>query len=309
MPERLGLMALALLLDRLWGEPQRAHPLVLFGQVAQRVEARLWRGGATAVAQRLRGLLAWSLLVLPIALLVFVLTQMAWLGWLLQALCLYGVIGLQSLQEHAQRVQNALEAADLPAARQALACLVSRDTGALDATAIAAATVESVLENGNDAVLASLFWFAWGGAPLAVLHRCANTLDAMWGYRNARYRHFGWAAARLDDALAWLPARCTALSYALQGHTSVALQCWRTQSPQWESPNAGPVMASGAAALGLQLGGAACYAGAWQQRPVLGQGRAAKAEDIARACRLVQRSAAGGVCLWAVLTVLVHALA
>jgi adenosylcobinamide-phosphate synthase len=122
-----------------------------------------------------------------------------------------------------------------------------------------------------------------------VLFRLANTLDAMWGYRNERYNLFGRTAARIDDALNFIPARLTALSYVLlAGPRRVqAWRCWHAQAPHWSSPNAGPVMASGAGALGVTLGGAATYGGHVETRPVLGAGPAARADDIARAWRLV----------------------
>jgi len=183
--------------------------------------------------------------------------------------------------------------------------MVSRDTTQLDAEGVAKATVESVLENGNDAVFAALFWFFLLGGPGVVLYRLANTLDAMWGYKDERRIHFGWAAARLDDGLNYIPARLTALTYAMFGHIGPALTCWRTQASAWSSPNAGPVMAAGAGALGVQLGGAAMYHGQMEQRPALGSGSAPTAADIPRALALVQR----GQWLWLGVFVVVRLLA
>ena len=131
---------------------------------------------------------------------------------------------------------------------------------------------------------------------LVLLFRLANTLDAMWGYRTPRYLRFGWAAARIDDVLNALPARLTALTYAVLGNTRSALNCWRTQSAAWDSPNAGPVMAAGAGALQVQLGGAAIYHGVEELRPQLGEGAPAQARDIERALNLVYL----GVLLWLV---------
>jgi len=143
-------------------------------------------------------------------------------------------------------------------------------------------------------VFSSLFWYLLAGLPGLVLHRLVNTLDAMWGYRTPRYLYFGRCAARLDDAMNWVPARLTALTYALLGNTRLALQCWREQSKAWDSPNAGPVMAAGAGALGVTLGGPAPYAVGIKQRPVLGSGQGATAQTVEGAISLVQR----GVMLW-----------
>ena len=148
-------------------------------------------------------------------------------------------------------------------------------------------------------------WFALLGGPGALLFRLANTLDAMWGYRNERYLRFGWAAARIDDVLNFVPARLTALSYALLGHTACALRCWRTQAPTWDSPNAGPVMAAGAGALDLSLGGPAVYHGRLEERPPLGAGAPARAADIDKALALVHNS----TWLWLFGTALVSVLA
>ncbi|HMY50791.1 MAG TPA: adenosylcobinamide-phosphate synthase CbiB [Rhodocyclaceae bacterium] len=281
------LMALGLLLDRLLGEPRHHHPLVAFGRIAGRIESLLRLTGSGRAA----GLLAWALAVLPWVALAGSLRPLhPWAGALLDATLLYLAVGGRSLAEHAAAVATPLLDGDLGGARQRLSWMVSRDTTQLDESGVANATVESVLENGNDAVFGALFWFVLLGGPGALLYRLANTLDAMWGYRNARYLRFGWAAARIDDVLNYLPARLTALSYALLGHTATALRCWRTQAPAWDSPNAGPVMASGAGALDLCLGGPAVYHGHLETRPALGDGARARAADIDRAVALVQNT-------------------
>ena len=140
----------------------------------------------------------------------------------------------------------------------------------------------------------SLFWFFLLGGAGAVLFRLANTLDAMWGYKDERRVYFGWAAARIDDLLNFIPARLTALTYALLGSTATALNCWRTQASHWSSPNAGPVMAAGAGALKVGVGGTARYRGQDEKRPALGAGAPPTAADINRAVTLVER----GQWLW-----------
>jgi adenosylcobinamide-phosphate synthase len=285
----------AVLLDRLLGEPRRWHPLVGFGWLAQRVEASLYG------ASRLRGAIAVSLLVGGFALAAFLAQRSlgSW-AWLLDLVLLYLAIGATSLDLHAAAVRRALDAGDLATARQSVGRMVSRDTANMDETAVVRATLESVLENGCDAVFGALFWFIVAGAPGAVAYRLANTLDAMWGYKTDRYLHFGWAAARLDDLMNWIPARLTALTYVLLGRSGTAWRCWRSQAVNWESPNAGPVMAAGAGALTVRLGGPAVYHGRLESRPPLGEGREPAAADITRAVALVLR----GVWLWLVVAFL-----
>jgi adenosylcobinamide-phosphate synthase len=301
----LGAAAIALLLaagvalDLLLGETPRWHPLVGFGKLANAIERRLNQGGLRFP----RGVLAWLLAVVPATLLAWGATRIPAAGGaalvlhpLLHALMLYFCIGLRSLRDHNLPIADALAAGDLPAARHLTSRIVSRDTAHATPADLAKASTESLLENGNDAVFGTLFWFAVAGGPGAVLFRLANTLDAMWGYRNARFLHFGRAAARIDDALNYIPARLTALSYVLLAPTlagkRLAWHCWRTQAPAWSSPNAGPVMSSGAGALGLALGGAAVYDGETEQRPPLGSGAAAQSADIERAWQLVARTTA-----------------
>ncbi|UMR32578.1 adenosylcobinamide-phosphate synthase CbiB [Massilia sp. MB5] len=283
------LMAAGIALDLLLGEARRWHPLIGFGNLAMRIEKTLNRGAV----RRLRGMLAWLLAVAPLVALSFFLLDAAdgVLAIALHAILLYFCIGLRSLRDHNLPIADALQQQDLPAARMLTARIVSRDTEQASEADLAKASAESLLENGNDAVFGTLFWFAVAGGPGAVMFRLANTLDAMWGYRSQRFLHFGWAAARIDDALNYLPARLTALSYIVLAPTLQdkrrALRCWLTQAPAWSSPNAGPVMSSGAGALGLALGGAATYDGEVEQRPPLGSGQPATAADIRRAWRLV----------------------
>lgn len=294
MSVALTLLA-GVLLDAWLGEPRRAHPLVAFGRLAGYLEARLWRDSRAA------GVLAWALAVLPLVALAWALERLCagvspWLALGLNAVLLYLAIGLRSLAEHARPVAAALAAGDLAAARQAVGRIVGRDTTVLDAEGVAKAATESVLENGNDAVFGALFWCVLLGAPGVVLYRLANTLDAMWGHHTERYHFFGWCAARADDVLNFIPARLVALSYGLCGHFEGAWRAWRTQGRLWVSPNAGPVMAAGAGALGVLLGGLAPYQGQWIKRPDLGAGAPPGAADIGRAMALVRR----GVALWLV---------
>lgn len=288
LPTIAVLLAAGVLLDLLLGEARRWHPLVGFGNLAYALERWLNRGPL----RFWRGLLAWLLAVAPPVMAATLLCQAG--GPAVDALLLYFCIGLRSLRDHNLPIAQALHGGDLDAARRLTACIVSRDTASASAADLAKASAESLLENGNDAVFGTLFWFIVAGGPGAVMFRLANTLDAMWGYRTARLLRFGCAAARIDDALNYLPARLTALSYVLLASTVEgkrrAWRCWRAQAPAWSSPNAGPVMSSGAGALGLALGGPASYGGEVEQRPPLGCGQPASAHDIARAWRLVART-------------------
>ena len=335
-----ALLVLAgVLLDALFGEPRRFHPLVGFGRWAQVLERWLnvvgngaavgsaatvgsaagrsavagpsmangaaaegASSGTASLASRFRGVLAVIIAVGPWVALIALGNTISFLHYVLAVAALYFALGHQSLRQHALRVHEALQAGNLADARVRVGYMVSRDTGSMDVRAVAAATVESVLENGNDAVFGALFWFLVAGAPGVLLFRLANTLDAMWGYRTPRFLYFGWAAARFDDVLNFVPARLTATTYALIGSTANALRCWREQARAWDSPNAGPVMAAGAGALKLGLGGGAYYHGQWEERPALGSGAAPDASSITAALRLVR----SGVVLWVLIVVAVE---
>ena len=269
----------------------RAHPLVGFGTLATRLEARM----NTGFRARPAGILAW-------------LARRRAAGrdragcWSAccrsrsRAPCMSRCCGSRSARRACTITSRRSPARSARAisrtARALTARIVSRETADADEGALSRAAVESALENGNDAIFGALFWFAIAGGPGALAFRLANTLDAMWGYRTPRYLRFGWAAARFDDVLNFIPARLTAASYALLGDTRTAWRCWRDAGAAWDSPNAGPVMASGAGSLNVLIGGPAMYHGALESRPMLGFGHAATAGHVVAALRLVERTIA-----------------
>ncbi|MGY4975615.1 cobalamin biosynthesis protein [Streptomyces sp. 900105755] len=281
--------AAGLLGDLLLGDPRRGHPVAVFGRAAGAVERVLWRdhrgwgalhtavcaGGAVALgatAQRV---------VRPSAVASVALTAAA----------TWAVVGGTSLSREARTIGRALQTGDVEAARARLPHLCGRDPQALDADGIARAVVESVAENTSDAVVGALVWGAVGGVPGLLGFRAVNTLDAMVGHRSARYRRYGWASARLDDVAGWPGARLTAVLAAVAGSDAKgAVRAWRADAAKHPSPNAGPVEASFAGALGVRLGGTLSYGGRVEHRPVLnGEGRAVQVADIGRAVRLSRR--------------------
>lgn len=295
----------ALLLDRWLGEPNRFHPLVGFGWLANQVERRIrsLTADPSSSALKFQGGIAWLLAVVPITATVVTLTVVAsqismLLLFLLNTFVLYLTIGGRSLVEHAERIYQPLVMGDIEQARFAVSMIVSRNTEQMGEYDIASAAIESVLENGNDAVFAPLFWFALLGAPGAVALRLSNTLDAMWGYKNQRYRDFGFVSAKLDDVLGYVPARITALVYTLQGQSRAALHCWRTQAKSCASPNGGVVMTAGAGALGITIGGPTYYDGVLHDKKPMGVGKLAQAEAIKKANALVTSGSFGLAIVW-----------
>ncbi|OOZ36059.1 adenosylcobinamide-phosphate synthase CbiB [Solemya velesiana gill symbiont] len=278
----------ALLADRLLGELPRWHPLVGFGRLADWAERRFNK----RVDARFNGVLAVVVTVLPFTLLTWLLE--IYLGGLVGLVLLYVALGARSLEEHAMAVASELAQGNLQGARTQVSLMVSRESAGMDEDAVTRATIESVLENGVDAVFGALFWFLIPGAPGVVLYRLVNTLDAMWDYRTERFNSFGWFAARLDDLLNWIPACLTAFSYALVGNCSQAMDCWRDQAQLLASPNDGPAMTAGADALGVELGGPAVYGGEQVDKAVFGVGDNPGVSDIYCALDLVHK----GLFLW-----------
>jgi adenosylcobinamide-phosphate synthase len=282
----------ALLLDRLLGEFPRWHPLVGFGNIANFVEAKCHASHHTK--NRLLGTIACLLLVLPLPIILLAWHNHTPLFWLLETFVLYLAIGQRSLAQHAQQIFHPLQQHDLTTARRFTGFIVSRDTQAMSEQDMTRATVESVLENGHDAVLASLFYFLLGGAPLVILHRLVNTLDAMWGYKTPRFLHFGWCAARLDDLLGFFSACCTCLFYVLQtrplSQIKKILICAWQQSQKYKSKNGGLCMSVGAQVLGFSMGGNASYHGKIVEGALLGNGKSVTLAGIPASIQLVKHA-------------------
>jgi len=204
------------------------------------------------------------------------------------AVATYVAVAGRALGEAAGAVGEALLDGDLVAARDRLPALVGREPAGLDEPAVARAVVESVAENTVDAVVAPVLWALAAGAPGVLAHRAINTMDAMVGHHSDRYEQFGWAAARLDDVAAWVPARATAALVAAC-RPRVAGTVWRAvrrDAAAHPSPNSGVAEAAFAGALGLSLGGESRYGDRVERRPALGDGRPPVAADIARAVAL-----------------------
>lgn len=200
-------------------------------------------------------------------------------------------LGGTSLSRTGTAMAEHLRAGDLAAARRVLPSLCGRDPAVLDEAGLTRAAVESVAENTSDAQVAPLWWAAVGGVPAVLVYRGANTLDAMIGNRSPRYIRFGWAAARFDDVVNYVPARATAVLVAVcaplvGGSPVAALRTWRRDAGRHPSPNAGVVEAAFAGALGVRLGGPTQYAHQLEIRPTLGEGPSPQVDDLARAVRL-----------------------
>ncbi len=285
-------------LDVAFADPQRHHPVALFGTAARRLEdrvhadSRLVGAGYTAAlvggtvlgaAAAQRGLRAGASAVVGPSRAASV----AEFGAV--AAATYVALGGTSLVREGDAMAGLLGRGDLPGARRRLSHLCARDATDLAPDDLARATVESIAENTSDAVVAPLVWGALLGAPGVLGYRAANTLDAMVGYRSERYRSFGWASARFDDLLNLLPARLAALLVFVVTGRREALTVWRRDAHKHPSPNAGPVEAAYAGALGVSLGGTNTYDGEVESRGVLGDGPAVTVADVARANRLSRK--------------------
>lgn len=286
----------AFLLDLAIGDPRwLPHPVAVIGYGIRKAELFLRRYFTTPLRERWAGVLLVICVVVPVLVITFFIMRA--LRWL-QIQNSWGIIGavgvvylvsttiaLRGLTDSARLVIEAVKDGSIKAARHKLSMIVGRDTENLSEKDVLKATVETLAENLSDGIIAPLFYLSIGGLPLAMAYKAINTLDSMVGYKNDRYFHFGRAAARLDDAANYLPARITGIlivgsvfiisavrgtinSLSVAGRSfMIMLRDGRNHT----SPNSGIPEASMAGALGIRLGGPSTYGGVLVEKPFIGE--------------------------------------
>jgi len=277
------------------------HPVTWLGALISALEAR-WNTGARHL-RILRGAVCTGLVVLAAAVPMAVITAIlpeGLLGWAMAAVLAWPWLALRSMYAHVADVLRPLLAGDLAAARAAVAMIVGRDVQALDEAGVARAAMESLAENTSDGVVAPLFWGLVGGLPGLAAYKAINTLDSMIGHRSARYEAFGKVAARLDDVVNWVPARVTAVLFALsQPHRTVAaLRVVLADASKHRSPNAGWPESALAGALHVRLSGPRIYVTGAVQEPWVNEDAPDPApRDLRRALHLYVRAMGGAALL------------
>lgn len=308
-----AILLLALAIELVFGDMAPVfrylpHPLAIAGRAADFFDKRLNRAGRSDGARRFRGALTVVALVGAAGAIGWAIGEylrVVRYAWLIEALVVALLLAQRSLFEHVAAVGRALQAEGVEVGRRALAKIVGRDPESLDEHGVARAAIEALCEDFSAGVIAPAFWYLLLGLPGLFAHKTGSTLANAIGHRSPKYLAFGFAAARFDDALDWIPARLTALliwlaALALPGARSgAAIRTTFADAAKHRSPNAGWPEAAAAGALGLALGGPRRYAGTVMNEPWLGDGRArATARDIGRALRLFAVAAA---CLAALL--------
>lgn len=312
-------MAAGFLLDFLLGDPYwLPHPIRAIGSLIGWLEHK-WNHPEEKNSRK------GTIMVLLVLAVTGSVTFLLWagayrvhplLGVVVESIMTYQILATKCLKTESMKVYDALQKQDLEAARKAVSMIVGRDTQSLDETGIAKAAIETVAENTSDGVIAPMLYTAIGGPVLGFLYKAVNTMDSMVGYKSERYLYFGRTAARLDDAVNYMPARISAVlmiaACFLSGsdyNTKKAWRIYRRDRYQHASPNSAQTEAVCAGALGIRLAGSASYFGKLVEKPYIGDAeRAVETEDIKRAnhllyltawlCELLCLLGLGGISLW-----------
>jgi adenosylcobinamide-phosphate synthase len=317
--------AAGFLMDLVIGDPHNIpHPVKWIGNLIAFLDRRLLGEGPdtepdpakrNGSRERLNGLI----LVLTVILITSVMTFAAvylsyhfsvWLGIVIEAVLTCYILAMTSLRKESMNVYKELVKGNLEGSRRAVSMIVGRDTAVLDEKGVTKAAVETVAENFSDGVIAPMLYDALGGPVLGLAYKAVNTMDSMIGYRNDRYQWFGTAAARLDDAVNYIPSRISALLliaaciFAGRDYdAAAALRIWKRDRRNHKSPNAAQTESACAGALGLQLAGDASYFGKIVHKPTIGDDtRPVEAYDIVRVNRLMLKASLLGeiICLLAI---------
>lgn len=293
-------ITIAWIIDRIIGDPPDwPHPVRWMGNLITKLDLRLNRGKH----KRLTGSLFLFIMIMIAFWLSFLLVWGAYqihliLGILVESIIVATTIAQKDLGTAALRVYNPLSEGELQRARFEVSMIVGRDTDNLDEEGITRATVETVAESIGDGITAPLFWSLIGGAPLAIVYRAVNTCDSMVGYKNERYAEFGWASAKFDDILNWIPSRITGYLMMITNDTPFmkkleAMKHWRQDAKKHASPNSGFLEAAVALFLGVQLGGINYYKGIESKRALLGiKHRELEKKDILHTIKIMRRAVA-----------------
>ena len=306
---RIGTIGVAVALDKVLGDPPDwPHPVRLMGKQIE-LEENIVREAlpdATPVQQKALGA---GIVADVIVASVLATKGILWFADRIHPAFAFGVdsflcyqlLAARSLRDESMKVYDALTTKSLPEAREAVSRIVGRDTDSLDEAGVARAAVETVAENTSDGVIAPLLFMGLGGAPAAMGYKAVNTLDSMMGYKNEKYLNLGWAAAKLDDLVNYVPARVSgALMCAAAGLVGFnPKNAWRVflrDRLNHTSPNSAHTEAACAGALGVQLGGGNYYFGDYVEKPTIGDDtRPVEVADIERANKLMYATAVLGV--------------
>ncbi|QZY57371.1 adenosylcobinamide-phosphate synthase CbiB [Crassaminicella profunda] len=290
--------------DLIWGDPYWIpHPIRFIGSGIKNTEKALRRQDDNPERQKALGVLLTFIIVGSAYLITFLIIKAfsyihPFLGYFVEAFLIFQILASKSLDVESRKVLNQLNKNHIGEARRFLSYIVGRETSELNEGEIVRATVETVAENTTDGIIAPLFYIFMGGAPLGMAYKAANTLDSMVGYKNEKYLYFGWASAKFDDLLNYIPARLTALfmiiaSFLLKYDWKNCIGMIKRDRKNHKSPNCAYPEAAVAGALRIQLGGTNIYFGKNVYKPTIGDSlRPLEKEDIARSIKMMYATSA-----------------
>lgn len=290
----LSCILLALILDAFLGEPvwiwsKIPHPTVLMGRIIKWCELKYNNG----INRKNKGILFIAFMVIFLAIFGYLIERLPFSAiWNILIVAI--LLSHKSLTEHVTAVSLGLQK-NLSQGRTAVAMIVGRDTANLTETDIARSAIESAAENFSDGIIAPLFWFLIGGLPGILIYKFVNTSDSMIGYKNIQYNQFGWAAARLDDLLNWIPARLSGLLICIVHQNNSALNIMWRDARLHRSPNAGWPESAMAGVLDVSISGPRSYEGVIKNYPFVNVDGKKKltAVDIDNAVDVLWRSWGG----------------